>query len=140
MHHGRGTGLLFLYSLDCLFNVIQALKLHLQHSWGLVEVMLCIEREFEGVFWRDTAENRGIRSTIFELMFKLRREGAWYLSPGTALISSHCKDLEAFSKLQKKPTLPVSKYNLEIVFNFLPKSKGFLRNIWQKHSQSVQFR
>lgn len=33
-------------------------------------------------------------------MFKLRREDA-YLSPVTSLISSHCKDLGAFSKLQE---------------------------------------
>lgn len=99
LHHGQGMGLVFLYSLDCLFSVIQALLL--QHSWGLAEVMLCMEGEFEGVFWRDIAENRGIHPDILSWYFKLRREGAWYLSPGTSLISSHCKDLEAFSKLQK---------------------------------------
>lgn len=50
--------LVFLYSLDCLFNMIQALKVLLQHSWGLAEVMLCMQGEFEGVFWRDITENR----------------------------------------------------------------------------------
>lgn len=62
LHHGQGMGLVFLYSLDCLFSVIQALLL--QHSWGLAEVMLCMEGEFEGVFWRDIAENRGIHPDI----------------------------------------------------------------------------
>lgn len=51
---------MFLYSLDCVFNM----KLLLQHSWGLAEVMLCMEGEFEGVFWRDVTENRGIHPDI----------------------------------------------------------------------------
>lgn len=57
-HHGQGTRFVFLYSSDCLVNVIQALKLLLQHSWGLAEVMLCMDGEFESIFWRDIAENR----------------------------------------------------------------------------------
>lgn len=48
LHHEQGMGLVFLYSLDCLLSVIQALLL--QHSWRLAEVMLCVEGEFEGVF------------------------------------------------------------------------------------------
>lgn len=64
LHHGQSTRLVFLYSLDCLFNVKQALKLLLQHSWGLAEVMLCMEGELEVLFWSDIAENRGTHPDI----------------------------------------------------------------------------
>lgn len=65
---------MFLYSLDYFFSVLQALKVFLQRTEALVEVMPCTaEGEFEGVgegfclFWRDRAENRGLSPYILSL-------------------------------------------------------------------------
>lgn len=67
----QGTGLLFLYSPDYLFNMLQALEVLLQRTWDLVEVKPCMAegafggvREGEYVIWRDIAENGGIRLDI----------------------------------------------------------------------------
>lgn len=73
---------MFLCSLDYLFSILQALKVLLQRTWDLVEVMPCTaEGELEGVregvcvFWRDIAENGGMHLDIL----------SWSLSKGEEL-------------------------------------------------------